>query len=134
MKLKDKLKLKLAEEKADSEKDKEMSSVGKDVPFPSQQENSRFAGIASRVMKMKRRHSRYERPVYALWELFSDYSEFSTIHGVRYMGEKKRHWTERLWWFIVVLCSIVVCSLLVYQTWLVKISLYFPLFSIYFFS
>lgn len=98
--------------------DKEMSSIGKDVPFPSQQENTRFAGIASRVMKMKRRHSRYERPIYALWELFSDYSEFSTIHGVRYMGEKKRHWSERIWWLFAVICSIIVCSILVYQTWL----------------
>lgn len=75
-----------------------------------------FAGIANRVMKMKRRHSRYERPIYALWELFSDYSEISTIHGVRYMGEKKRHWTERLWWTVSVISSIVVCSILVYQT------------------
>lgn len=82
------------------------------------QKSKSLAGIANRVMKMKRRHSRYERPIYALWELFSDYSEISTIHGVRYMGEKKRHWSERLWWFIAVMSSIAVCSILVYQTWL----------------
>lgn len=39
-------------------------------------------------MNLKRRQSRYERPIYAFWELFSDYSAYSTIHGVRYMGEK----------------------------------------------
>lgn len=77
-----------------------------------------FASVAQRVLKMRRRHSRYERPIYALWELFSDYSEISTIHGVRYMGEKKRHWSERVWWFFAVLSSIIVCSMLVYQTWL----------------
>lgn len=38
--------------------------------------------------------------------------------GVRYMGEKKRHWLERLWWLLAVIASIVVCSILVYQTWL----------------
>lgn len=34
------------------------------------------------------------------------------------MGEKKRHWSERLWWLVAVLISIVLCSILVYQTWL----------------
>ncbi|XP_055320058.1 pickpocket protein 28-like [Sitodiplosis mosellana] len=120
--MKTKEKTKFADEQTNNEKDNEMSSIDKEVPLPSQphQGNSRLAGLASRVMKMKmkRRHSRYERPIYAFWELFSDYSEFSTIHGVRYMGEKKRHITERLWWLFVVLCSIVVCCILVYQTWL----------------
>lgn len=31
----------------------------------------------------------------AIWELFSEYSNGSTIHGLRYLGEKRRHWTER---------------------------------------
>ncbi len=31
----------------------------------------------------------------ALWELFSEYSESSSLHGVKYVGEKKRHWVER---------------------------------------
>lgn len=47
-----------------------------------------LADFTTRMMKLKRRQSRYERPIYAFWELFSDYSEYSTIHGVRYMGEK----------------------------------------------
>lgn len=92
-------------------------------PFPSGETalptaDKTLSGLSNRMTKIKRRYSRYERPVYALWELFSDYSEISTIHGVRYMGEKKRHWTERLWWLIAVVSSIIVCSLLVYQTWL----------------
>lgn len=76
-----------------------------------------FANAANRVMKIKRQRSRYER-VHALWELFSDYSEISTIHGVRYLGEKKRHWSERLWWFIVFILSWVTCGLFIYQAWL----------------
>lgn len=92
-------------------------------PFPSGDNSvpttdKPLSALANRMTKIKRRYSKYERPVYALWELFSDYSEISTIHGVRYMGEKKRHWTERLWWLIAVVSSIIVCSLLVYQTWL----------------
>lgn len=64
------------------QKEKKKASISTEIPFPSTKESSRFSGIASRVMKIKRRHSRYERPIYALWELFSDYSEISTVHGV----------------------------------------------------
>lgn len=51
--------------------------------------------FTTRMMNLKRRQSRYERPIYAFWELFSDMSEYSTIHGVRYMGEKVK-FTELL--------------------------------------
>lgn len=47
------------------------------------------------MKSIKRNRSRYEKPINAVWELFSDYSNTSTIHGVRYLGEKRRHWTER---------------------------------------
>lgn len=77
-----------------------------------------LSGLANQVLKLKRHQSIYERPVYAVWELFSDYSEYSTIHGVRYMGEKKRHWSERLWWLFVLIASVILCSYLVSQTWL----------------
>lgn len=51
-------------------------------------------------MNLKRRQSRYERPIYAFWELFSDYSAYSTIHGVRYMGEKVNPYPWPLAFFI----------------------------------
>lgn len=66
----------------------------------------KFVNVADRVMKIKRQQSRYERSINAIWELFSDYSEISTIHGVRYLGEKKRHWSERVWWFLSIVISI----------------------------
>ncbi|XP_031633801.1 pickpocket protein 28-like [Contarinia nasturtii] len=107
------------EKKMEGDNETPSNASNDKVPFPTNETTkSRFANMASRVMKMKRRHSRYERPIYAFWELFSDYSDFSTIHGVRYMGEKKRHWIERLFWLFVVIISIVVCSFLVYKTWL----------------
>lgn len=31
----------------------------------------------------------------AMWGLLADYSMNSTVHGVRYMFEQRRHWTER---------------------------------------
>lgn len=51
----------------------------------------------------------------AIWNLFSDYSERSTIHGIRYLGEKRRHWTERIWWLISFVISTVVCAALIYK-------------------
>lgn len=77
-----------------------------------------LAAAATRVIKIKRRQSRYEKPIHALWELFSDYSETSTIHGIRYLGEKKRHWTERLWWMIAFTVSVVACAGFIYQAWI----------------
>lgn len=31
----------------------------------------------------------------AAWGLFLEFSMNSTVHGIRYFGERKRHWTER---------------------------------------
>lgn len=76
-----------------------------------------LAAAATRVIKIKRRQSRYEKPIHALWELFSDYSETSTIHGIRYLGEKKRHWSERLWWMFAFSLSVVACAGFIYQAW-----------------
>lgn len=81
-------------------------------------ESVSFANVANRVMKIKRRQSRYERSISALWELFSDYSEISTIHGVRYLGEKKRHWSERTWWFISIIFSVVASAIFISQAYL----------------
>lgn len=77
-----------------------------------------LAAAATRVIKIKRRQSRYEKPIHALWELFSDYSETSTVHGIRYLGEKKRHWSERVWWMIAFTISIVACAAFIYQAWI----------------
>lgn len=53
----------------------------------------------------------------AIWELFSDYSNGSTIHGLRYLGEKRRHWSERIWWAVACLLSLVICGHLIQATW-----------------
>lgn len=111
------------EKRDDSKKKMEQKDQGNSNPAAAKPQRkkgkeSQWSGLASQVMKLKRHQSRYERPIYAVWELFSDYSEYSTIHGVRYIGEKKRHWSERLWWLIVVISSVILCSFLVSQTWL----------------
>lgn len=46
---------------------------------------------------------------------FVDYSQRSMIHGVSYLGEQNLHWTERLWWFISIAISIVLCTIMIYK-------------------
>lgn len=56
----------------------------------------------------------------AVWGLFADYSLNSTVHGVRYMFEHRRHWSERLWWAFAFALSVYGCGRLimnVYVKW-----------------
>lgn len=76
-----------------------------------------FANVATRVIRMERHQSRYGRQISAIWELFSDYSAISTMHGVRYLGEKKRHWSERVFWLIIFVSSIFACTAFIFQAW-----------------
>jgi hypothetical protein len=34
----------------------------------------------------------------AAWGMWEDFTNNSTVHGVKYLGEKKRHWSERAFW------------------------------------
>lgn len=85
--------------------------------MPRKRKDLTLATAATNVIKIKRRQSRYEKPIHAIWELFSDYSETSTIHGIRYLGEKKRHWIERLWWMCAFTLSVIACFVFIYQVW-----------------
>lgn len=49
------------------------------------------------------------------WNAFSDYSQRSTIHGVQYLGENKRHWSERLMWLIAFTISIYWCGKVIFE-------------------
>lgn len=49
--------------------------------------------------------------------VFSEYSQTSTIHGVRYLCDKRRHWSERLWWIISVSTSICMCAIFLFEAW-----------------
>ena len=64
-----------------------------------------------------RHHIKYGRPLQAIWGLFSDYANNSSIHGVRYMGERRRPLVERVWWIIAFGISIYACSQAIYNVW-----------------
>lgn len=74
--------------------------------FSASEDGSEFA----RRTKLK-----YGGPLTAALTLFVDFSSKSTIHGVRYLGERHRHWTERTFWIIAFLTSALGCSLMVMQ-------------------
>lgn len=75
-----------------------------------------FGNVARRVVRIKRQ-SRYGRPIQAVWKVFSEYSETSTVHGVRYLGERRRHWSERIWWILTVSVSVFLCVGFIFQAW-----------------
>lgn len=52
--------------------------------------------------------------------LVHEYCSYSTIHGMGYIGSRRKSPLERLWWFTVFAVSVCGCSLLiheVYQKW-----------------
>jgi acid-sensing ion channel, other len=68
-----------------------------------------------RKQKMK-----YGGPLQAAWALFSDFTNNSTVHGVKYLGERRRHWAERVFWIIAFFISVVGCSIMIhkiYEKW-----------------
>jgi Amiloride-sensitive sodium channel len=51
-----------------------------------------------------------------LKELIKDYSNRTTIHGIKYIGDEKLSLYERLWWAIIVTISAICCGLLISDT------------------
>lgn len=49
--------------------------------------------------------------------IFSEYSKTSTVHGVRYLCDENRHFTERIWWIISVSTSICMCAGFLFGAW-----------------
>ncbi|CRL02114.1 CLUMA_CG015356, isoform A [Clunio marinus] len=61
------------------------------------------------------------------WKLFKEFSADTSIHGekceisqfilgIKYLTDKKRHWSEKLFWFVALTLSILACSYLIYDT------------------
>lgn len=56
----------------------------------------------------------------AAWGLFGDFSNNSTVHGVKYLGERRRHWVERAFWVVAFFTSVIGCSIMIlkiYEKW-----------------
>ncbi|KAF4523187.1 hypothetical protein B566_EDAN002445 [Ephemera danica] len=46
-----------------------------------------------------------------------EFAQGTTLHGVRYVGDNKRHWTERLCWMVAMSLCIAICSYQVFNVY-----------------
>lgn len=51
-------------------------------------------------------------------EFLIEYCDYSTIHGFRYLVDRKRHWVEKLWWVCAIIMAIWFTILLVRNVWI----------------
>ncbi|KAK4874127.1 hypothetical protein RN001_013487 [Aquatica leii] len=64
--------------------------------------------------KPNKRHPGCVRNFY---DYFSEYSSNSSIHGIKYVGEKKRSLVEKLCWLIVITASLYICIYMIMKTY-----------------
>ncbi|XP_063243266.1 pickpocket protein 28-like [Bacillus rossius redtenbacheri] len=51
-------------------------------------------------------------------EYFQDYASNAAVDGIKYIGEEDRHLVEKLFWALVMLLSLGLCSQQIYNMWL----------------
>lgn len=57
-------------------------------------------------------------PIREKVHVFSEYkNKTTTIHGIRYFCDRRRHWSERLCWIISVSTSIIMCAGFLFGCW-----------------
>lgn len=64
-----------------------------------------------------KKNIKYGKPLAAIWGMWEDFTNNSTVHGVKYLGEKKRHWSERAFWVMAFLISVFGCTILIMKIW-----------------
>lgn len=52
-----------------------------------------------------------------MWGIFADFTQNSTVHGVKYLGEYRRHWVERGFWVVAFLLSVFGCSVMIHKVY-----------------
>ncbi|XP_055382440.1 pickpocket protein 28-like [Condylostylus longicornis] len=72
---------------------------------------------AADVPSSIRKKIKYGETTGTTWGLFSEYCHHSSIHGVKYLGEPKRSFLERLFWISIFAFSIYGCLSLIGNTW-----------------
>lgn len=55
-------------------------------------------------------------------KLFGEFCEMTSVHGVRHVGDRRRHWFERFWWAIAISVSIFFCLKWLDKTWYKRTS------------
>lgn len=47
--------------------------------------------------------------------IIADFLRNSSVHGIKYIGERHRHWSERMFWVIAFIISFSGCSVMIYK-------------------
>lgn len=47
--------------------------------------------------------------------IIADFLRNSSVHGIKYIGERNRHWSERMFWVIAFIISFSGCSVMIYK-------------------
>ncbi|GJQ86100.1 hypothetical protein Trydic_g15256 [Trypoxylus dichotomus] len=52
-----------------------------------------------------------------LQNYFEECTSYSSLHGVKYLGERNRTLIEKIGWFIIIAISIIICAYFVHETY-----------------
>lgn len=50
-----------------------------------------------------------------LWEIVTDYTAKTTIHGLRYLTDKRYSTAERVFWLIILFMSVIFCGYFIFD-------------------
>lgn len=62
-----------------------------------------------------RRRIKYGGPLKAAHGLFVEYCQNTSVHGLQYLGERKRTFVERIFWIIMMVVSLYFCGILIWN-------------------
>lgn len=48
---------------------------------------------------------------------FTDYVNNSSVHGIKYITQRHRHWSERVFWILAFVISLSACSKMIYDVY-----------------
>lgn len=75
--------------------------------------NFPFKFSSLKFLSQKFQH--FKMKLFSFWNYFIDFTENCTIQGLKYVGQKNRHWVERAFWIVSIFASFIACSYTIKQ-------------------
>ncbi|XP_068083940.1 uncharacterized protein [Anabrus simplex] len=75
------------------------------------------SGDELRAKINKTEGSMIRRTIHYGTEYAQEYCRCTSLHGLQYLGEENRHWSERICWLLVIIVSIAGCTLMIVAQW-----------------
>lgn len=97
------------------------ANVNATLSMPDSDVESNSGGLDLTSKKKKRKEDRQPAAIAIICRCcnhsYHDYCQHSSVHGVQYLGERKRPLKERLFWLCVFVASITCCTKLIYRAY-----------------